>query len=97
MNKENAEKLWKIIQETATNEFLYIKDYEIYVGGDTAVASDTKTSIDADILWLAPVSLLAILFVLIILLKSIVFLLKTISLEPPRRPWTPPRLLAVLE
>ncbi|MBR91375.1 MAG: hypothetical protein CL903_01025 [Dehalococcoidia bacterium] len=64
--------LRKIIDETATNEFIYIKDYEIYVGGDTAVASDTKTSIDADILWLAPVSLLAILLVLIILLKSIV-------------------------
>ncbi len=64
--------LRKIIKKTAENEFLTIKDYEIYVGGDTAVASDTKSSIDADILWLAPVSLIAILLILMILLKSIV-------------------------
>ena len=64
--------LRKIINETAENEFLIINDYEIYVGGDTAVASDTKSSIDADILWLAPVSLVAILLILMILLKSIV-------------------------
>ena len=64
--------LRKISNETATKEFLTLKNYEIYVGGDTAVASDTKSSIDADILWLAPVSLIAILLVLIILLRSIV-------------------------
>ena len=64
--------LRKIIKKTAENEFLTFKDYEIYVGGDTAVASDTKSSIDADILWLAPVSLIAILLILMILLKSIV-------------------------
>ncbi len=64
--------LRKISNETATKEFLTLKDYEIYVGGDTAVASDTKSSIDADILWLAPVSLIAILIVLIILLRSVV-------------------------
>ncbi|MBP38756.1 MAG: MMPL family transporter [Dehalococcoidia bacterium] len=44
----------------------------ILIGGETAVQADTKASIDADIRWLAPVSLLAILIVLILLLRSIV-------------------------
>ena len=42
------------------------------VGGESAVQADTKASIDADIRWLAPVSLLAILIVLVLLLRSIV-------------------------
>ena len=42
------------------------------VGGDTAIESDTKAAIDADVRWLAPVSLIAILLILILLLKSIV-------------------------
>jgi len=45
---------------------------QILVGGESAVQADTKASIDADISWLAPVSLLAIFGVLIILLRSIV-------------------------
>jgi len=44
----------------------------ILVGGESAVQADTKASIDADIRWLAPVSLLAILIVLMLLLRSIV-------------------------
>ena len=42
------------------------------VGGDTAIESDTKAAIDADVRWLAPVSLIAILLILILLLKSVV-------------------------
>ena len=42
------------------------------VGGDTAIESDTKAAIDADVSWLAPVSLIAILLILILLLKSVV-------------------------
>ena len=44
----------------------------VMVGGESAVQADTKASIDADISWLAPVSLLAILIVLVMLLRSIV-------------------------
>jgi len=44
----------------------------VIVGGESAVQADTKASIDADIRWLAPVSLLAILIVLVLLLRSIV-------------------------
>ena len=44
----------------------------VLIGGESAVQADTKASIDADIRWLAPVSLLAIFLVLILLLKSIV-------------------------
>jgi RND superfamily putative drug exporter len=44
----------------------------ILIGGESAVQADTKASIDADIRWLAPVSLLAILIVLMLLLRSIV-------------------------
>jgi len=44
----------------------------ILIGGESAVQADTKSSIDADIRWLAPVSLLAILLVLVLLLRSIV-------------------------
>jgi uncharacterized membrane protein YdfJ with MMPL/SSD domain len=44
----------------------------VMVGGESAVQADTKASIDADISWLAPVSLLAILIVLVLLLRSIV-------------------------
>lgn len=45
---------------------------QILIGGESAVQADTKSSIDADIRWLAPVSLLAILLVLVLLLRSIV-------------------------
>ena len=45
---------------------------QILVGGESAVQADTKASIDADITWLAPVSLLAIFGVLVVLLRSIV-------------------------
>ena len=45
---------------------------QILVGGESAVQADTKASIDADIMWLAPVSLLAIFGVLVVLLRSIV-------------------------
>jgi uncharacterized membrane protein YdfJ with MMPL/SSD domain len=45
---------------------------QVIVGGESAVQADTKASIDADIRWLAPVSLLAILIVLVLLLRSIV-------------------------
>jgi len=44
----------------------------VLIGGESAIQADTKASIDADIRWLAPVSLLAILLVLVLLLKSIV-------------------------
>jgi uncharacterized membrane protein YdfJ with MMPL/SSD domain len=54
------------------SEFGDIAGARILVGGESAVQADTKTSIDADITWLAPVSLLAIFFVLVLLLKSIV-------------------------
>ena len=54
------------------SDFGDITGARILVGGESAVQADTKTSIDADITWLAPVSLLAIFFVLVLLLKSIV-------------------------
>jgi len=54
------------------SEFGEIAGARILVGGESAVQADTKASIDADITWLAPVSLLAIFFVLVLLLKSIV-------------------------
>tara|TARA_Y100001934_G_scaffold283867_1_gene408415 strand:- start:1975 stop:4173 length:2199 start_codon:yes stop_codon:yes gene_type:complete len=44
----------------------------IIVGGETAVQADTKASIDADIRWIAPVSIFAIFAVLVFLLRSIV-------------------------
>ena len=47
-------------------------DYQVLVGGATALQTDTKASIDSDISWLAPVSLLAIFLVLVLLLKSLV-------------------------
>lgn len=54
------------------SEFGDIAGARILVGGESAVQADTKTSIDSDITWLAPVSLLAIFLVLVLLLKSIV-------------------------
>ena len=47
-------------------------NYQVLVGGATALQTDTKASIDSDISWLAPVSLLAIFLVLVLLLKSLV-------------------------
>lgn len=60
----------RVLAEAA--EFSDIAGTRILVGGESAVQADTKASIDADIKWLAPVSLLAILIVLVLLLKSIV-------------------------
>jgi uncharacterized membrane protein YdfJ with MMPL/SSD domain len=46
--------------------------HRILVGGPTAIQTDTKASIDSDLSWFVPVSLLAILLILVILLKSLV-------------------------
>ena len=44
----------------------------VLVGGPTAVQTDTKASIDRDLSWFVPVSLLAIFLVLVVLLRSLV-------------------------
>jgi len=66
----------KLVQQmrqiAAVSDFGASADARVLVGGESAVQADTKASIDADIKWLAPVSLMAILIVLILLLKSIV-------------------------
>jgi uncharacterized membrane protein YdfJ with MMPL/SSD domain len=46
--------------------------HRILVGGPTAVQTDTKASIDSDLSWFVPVSLLAILLILIVVLRSLV-------------------------
>jgi uncharacterized membrane protein YdfJ with MMPL/SSD domain len=46
--------------------------HRILVGGPTAIQTDTKASIDSDLSWFVPVSLIAILLILVILLKSLV-------------------------
>jgi RND superfamily putative drug exporter len=46
--------------------------YRILVGGPTAVETDTKASIDSDLSWFVPISLLAILLILVVLLKSFI-------------------------
>jgi len=57
---------------TRSSELAALAGTRVLVGGESAVQADTKASIDADIRWLAPVSLLAIFAVLILLLRSIV-------------------------
>ena len=59
----------KIVSST---EFPTLLEPYTLVGGDTAIETDTKAAIDADVRWLAPVSIIAILLILILLLKSIV-------------------------
>jgi uncharacterized membrane protein YdfJ with MMPL/SSD domain len=56
----------------AKSELYSTSGIRILIGGESAVQADTKASIDGDIRWLAPVSLLAILIVLMLLLRSIV-------------------------
>jgi len=46
--------------------------HQILVGGPTAVQTDTKASIDRDLSWFVPISLLAILLILVVLLRSLV-------------------------
>jgi RND superfamily putative drug exporter len=46
--------------------------HRILVGGPTAIQTDTKASIDSDLRWFAPISLLAVLLVLMVLLRSLV-------------------------
>ena len=61
------------LRSTVTKSGLYdTAGIRIVIGGESAIQADTKASIDADIRWLAPVSLLAILIVLMLLLRSIV-------------------------
>ena len=55
-----------------TTDFPTLLESYTLVGGDTAIEADTKAAIDADVRWLAPVSITAILLILILLLKSIV-------------------------
>ena len=57
---------------TRSSELAALAGIRVLVGGESAVQADTKASIDADIRWLAPVSLLAIFAVLVLLLRSIV-------------------------
>lgn len=57
---------------TSSSELAALPGTRVIVGGESAVQADTKASIDADIRWLAPVSLLAIFGVLVLLLRSIV-------------------------
>ena len=53
------------------SEFGDTNGARVLIGGESAIQADTKASIDADIKWLAPVSLIAIFLVLVLLLKSI--------------------------
>jgi uncharacterized membrane protein YdfJ with MMPL/SSD domain len=57
---------------TRSSDLAALAGIRVLVGGESAVQADTKASIDADIRWLAPVSLLAIFVVLVLLLRSIV-------------------------
>ena len=56
----------------SVTEFPTLLDPYTLVGGDTAIEMDTKAAIDADVRWLAPVSIIAIFLILILLLKSII-------------------------
>lgn len=62
----------KVRSVAASSALAKTPGIRVIVGGESAVQADTKASIDADIRWLAPVSLLAILIVLVLLLRSIV-------------------------
>ena len=66
---ELVQEMRKIADESEFND---IAGARVLVGGESAVQADTKASIDADVAWLAPVSLLAIFGVLVLLLRSIV-------------------------
>jgi len=61
------------IRALASESNLRIGDaHRILVGGPTAIQKDTKASIDRDLSWFVPTSLLAIFLILVILLRSIV-------------------------
>ena len=62
----------KIREILSVTEFPTLLDPYTLVGGDTAIEMDTKAAIDADVRWLAPVSIIAIFLILILLLKSII-------------------------
>lgn len=57
---------------TRSSDLAKLTGSRVIVGGESAIQADTKASIDSDIRWLAPVSLLAIFAVLVLLLRSIV-------------------------
>ena len=46
--------------------------HRILLGGPTAIQTDTKASIDRDLSWFVPISLVAIFLVLVVLLRSLV-------------------------
>ena len=71
-SSESLEMIKSIRDTVGLSTFPSLDSPATFVGGPTAVQADTKASIDSDIRWLAPVSLLAILMVLIFLLRSIV-------------------------
>ena len=49
-----------------------LSSYEIVIGGETAVNTDTRASINRDILFVAPLIILAIWIILVLLLRSLV-------------------------
>ena len=69
---ESLARILTIREIVSSTEFPTLLAPYTLVGGDTAVATDTKAAIDTDVRWLAPVSLIAILLILILLLKSVV-------------------------
>ena len=69
---ESLATILTIREIVSSTEFPTLLEPYTLVGGDTAIETDTKAAIDADVRWLAPVSIIAILLILILLLKSIV-------------------------
>ena len=69
---ESLARILTIREIVSRTEFPTLLEPYTLVGGDTAIETDTKAAIDADVRWLAPVSIIAILLILILLLKSIV-------------------------
>ncbi|MCL0043354.1 MMPL family transporter [Dehalococcoidia bacterium] len=49
-----------------------LSSFEIVIGGETAVNTDTRTSINRDILFVAPLIILAIWIILVLLLRSLI-------------------------
>ena len=71
-SSESLSNIVDVRELTESSELVRSGAARVLVGGETAVQADTKASIDADIRWLAPVSIVAIFAVLVFLLRSIV-------------------------
>jgi len=71
-SEESLSRIEEIREIVSESDLAGAAGTTVLVGGESAVQADTKASIDSDISWLAPVSLLAILAILVLLLRSVV-------------------------